>query len=139
MDPIEVQVQAEVTKIDDELGIVFGWGIITHKQGGEYVDLQDDHVTEKCLLESTVEYMQHCNVLKEMHQGGQVGEVIFGFPLTDDIAKAFGIECELRGFMMGVKPDAPTLAKFKSGELTGFSLGGTVTEYADNVEYTHAA
>jgi hypothetical protein len=50
---------------------------------------------------------------------------VFAFPMTTDIAKAFGVETKTTGLMIGLKPDNNAmLAKFKSGELTGFSIGG---------------
>ncbi len=46
-------------------------------------------------------------------------------PLTEDIAKAFGIDTKTTGLMIAMKPDSDDmLAKFRNGELTGFSIGG---------------
>ena len=70
----------------------------------------------------------------EMHKNGKVekveerGAVLFALPLTTDIAKSLGIETKKTGLIIAVKPDADMLAKFKSGELTGFSIGGSVLD-----------
>ena len=67
-----------------------------------------------------------------MHKNGKVkkvdekGTVLFALPLTSEIAKALDIETKKTGLIIAVKPDADMLAKFKSGELTGFSIGGFV-------------
>jgi len=50
--------------------------------------------------------------------------VVFLFPLTSELAKAFEIKTERTGVMVGIKPSPEVLAKFESGEYTGFSIGG---------------
>lgn len=117
--------QSEITKVDDELGLVLGWGIICKKDGDEYFDLQDDSVTEEAMLEAAVDFMEHSRVAKEMHRGGPRGTVVFAFPMTTEIAKAFGFDTGgTTGLLIGMRPDARMLKRFKSGELTGFSIGG---------------
>jgi hypothetical protein len=77
------------------------------------------------MLGAAVDFMQNSRVAKEMHAGDSKGSVLFAFPLTTEIAKSFGIETSTTGLMIAMKPDnADMLAKFKSGELTGFSIGG---------------
>ena len=120
---------AEVLKVDDSLGLVLGWAIVCTKGGEDYVDLQNDIIPEDAMFKASVEFMQGARVAKEMHAGDSKGTVVFAFPLTADIAKAFGLETKTTGLMIGVKPDsAEMLAKFKSGEYSGFSIGGTITE-----------
>jgi hypothetical protein len=68
--------------------------------------------------------MQKSRMASEMHTGADRGSYVFAFPLTTEIAKALGIETQKTGLLVAVKPDADMLAKFKSGELTGFSIGG---------------
>jgi hypothetical protein len=63
-----------------------------------------------------------------MHKGDPIGTMVFAFPLTTDIAKAFDITTPRTGLMIGMKPSAEVLAKFKSGEYTGFSIGGKRVE-----------
>jgi hypothetical protein len=46
--------------------------------------------------------------------------------MTDEIADSLNIAVEKTGALVAMKPDNPeTLAKFVSGEYTGFSIGGT--------------
>ena len=44
--------------------------------------------------------------------------------LSREIAKALDITTKRTGLLVGLRPDAAMLAKFKSGELSGFSIGG---------------
>jgi hypothetical protein len=116
---------AEVLKVDESLGLVLGWAIVCKKDGADYWDLQEDHIPESSMLSAAVDFMQHSRVAKEMHGGESAGSVLFAFPMTEDIAKAFGIETKTTGLMIAMKPDSDAmLAKFRDGTLTGFSIGG---------------
>lgn len=117
--------KVQVLKIDDDLGIVFGWAIVSKEAGEDYYDVQDDHIPEDAMLKASAEFMMDRRVAKEMHIGDAKGTIVFAWPLTSDIAKAMGIECSKTGLMIGMKPDsAELLNKFKSGEYSGFSIGG---------------
>lgn len=118
------EIRGRIAKVSPELGLVFGWAIVTHEDGEPYFDLQHDHITQKAMLESATDFAQNSRVVKEQHTGDQVGTVLHIMPLTDDVAEAFGIECDKRGLMIAVKPEPGVMAKFASGELTGFSIGG---------------
>ena len=116
---------AQVLKVDDGLGLVFGWAIVCKRDGEAYWDLQEDHIPEDAMLSATVDFMQGGAMAKEMHTGDGKGTVLFAFPLTEDIAKAFGLETKTTGLMVAMKPSsADMLAKFKDGTYTGFSIGG---------------
>ena len=124
-------IENTLCKVDDSLGLVLGWGIICKIHGENYFDLQDDHITESAMLEAAADFMKNSRVAKDMHIRGEEGElpgsVVFAFPLTTDIAKAFGIETKQTGLMVGMMPEDPTvLNKFKDGTYTGFSIGGYV-------------
>jgi len=124
---------AKVEEVNEELGIVFGWAIISKIRGKEYFDVQGDHIPEDSMLVASANYMQKSRIGGHMHRyrGNdaesveRAGEVIFAFPLTTDIAKAMGIASPTTGLMIGMKVDRPDiLEKFKNGTYTGFSIGG---------------
>ena len=118
-------ITTKVCKVDDSLGLVMGFAIVCKQDGEDYFDVQGDHIPEDAMLSAAVDFMQNSRVAKEMHAGDSKGSVLFAFPLTSKIAKSFGIETKTTGLMIAMKPDnADMLAKFKSGELTGFSIGG---------------
>lgn len=122
--PHDFLVTGEVTKVSEELGLVFGWAIVSTVDGQPYFDLQGDHIPDATVLKASTEFMASLRVAKEMHVGGARGEVIHSMPLTAEVAAAFGITCKRTGLMIAMRPDAEMLAKFKSGELRGFSIGG---------------
>lgn len=115
---------ADVFKVDDELGLVFGYAIVCKDGDKEYFDVQGDHIPEDAMLKASTDFMLKSRVAKDMHQGDQTGTVVFAFPMTTDIAKALGITVKKTGLIIAMKPGAEALKKFKSGDYTGFSIGG---------------
>lgn len=118
------QIVGEVTKVDTDLGIVFGWAIVCTENGRPYFDTQGDNIPDESMLKEASDFMEHLRVAKEMHVGGQRGEIIHSLPLTPELAAAFGITTKRTGWIIGMKPDADMLERFRSGELRGFSIGG---------------
>lgn len=127
------EVDATVVKVDPGLGLVFGWAIICKQDGQDYYDLNRDsdgervpeHIPEHAMLEAASDFMSGPRIHKVMHEGGEEGNVVFAFPLTTDIAKAMGIQTKNTGLMIATKPSTTTLKRYISGELRGFSIGGS--------------
>ena len=119
------QASAEVIKVDSSLGLVFGWAIVCKDGGKDYIDVQNDHIPESAMLVAGADFMKNSRRGGEMHQRLDAGDILFAFPMTTEIAKAFNFDTHGKtGLIIGAKPDATQLAKFVSGELTGFSIGG---------------
>ena len=124
---------AQVVKVDRQHGIVFGWALVSTQDGQPYFDTQGDNIPEPDMLSAAVEFSK-CRVAGEMHEVGtdgqkvQKGEVLFAFPLTAEMASALDIVTKRTGLLIGMKPAADVLAKFASGEYTGFSIGGDYVE-----------
>ena len=116
--------KAKVSKVDDELGLVMGWAIICKENGEDYFDVQGDHIPEDSMMKAAVDFMQNSSMASEMHKGDDRGSA-WVFPLTTEVAKSLSITTEKTGLIIAMKPDDAMLAKFKSGELTGFSIGGS--------------
>jgi len=116
--------EAQVCKVDEGLGLVFGWAIICCEDGQPYFDKQDDHVPEDAMLEAACDFMLNSRDAGEMHRRTGAGSAIFAWPMTKEIADSFGIQARRTGLMFAMKPDAAMMRKFKSGELTAFSIGG---------------
>lgn len=114
----------KVAAVDEDHGLVLGWGMICRDHGQDYYDLQKNHIPESAMLAAVTEFMGGDREAGEQHVRMGAGTVVHSFPLTTDIAKAMGIETAKTGWMVAVKPDKAMLAKFRSGELTGFSIGG---------------
>lgn len=117
----------KILKVDEELGLVFGWGIICKIDGEEYFDVQDHNIPEASMLEAVTDFAKSDRTSGDMHVFKD-GMVVHEFPLTADIAKAFDISCPNTGWMVAVEPSPEVLEKFRDGTYTGFSIGGTVIE-----------
>jgi len=136
-------------KVDDSLGLVFGWGLVSKIDGKEYFDTQGDHLTEDGIIKAAMDYMLKYRDMGDMHEIDEedtdasdglaevpYGKIVFCFPLTEEILKAFNIQSNMTGLMVAVKPDDPEiLEKFKDGRYTGFSFGGRrIPEYTEEVD-----
>lgn len=110
--------------IDAEHGLVFGFGIVCTENGVDYFDVQEDNIPEKSMLKAAADFAATARPGNEMHTGPDSGQHVFLFPLTAEIAKALGITTKKTGLLLGYKPTPEVLAKFKSGEYTGFSIEG---------------
>jgi len=116
--------KASVAKVDEGLGLVFGWAIVCTEKGARYHDVQGDHIPEPVMLKAVTDFMKDARVAKDMHTGDQIGDVVHSMPMTSEIAKAFGIQTEKTGWMVAMAPSPKVLKQFASGERTGFSIGG---------------
>ena len=129
---MEKRLFTKFTKVDAELGLVMGFAIVSTIDGEPYFDLQGDNIPEDAMLKAAVDFMADSREAKEMHAGDRIGDVLFAFPLTTDVAKAFDIQTKTTGLMIAMKPSSEdTLEKFRSGEYTGFSIGGMRIEDED--------
>jgi hypothetical protein len=116
---------ADVTDIDEDLGLVMGWAIICKKDGEDYFDLQGDHIPENVMMKAAMDFMMNSRAAKVMHAGKQIGHIVFAWPETAEVAKAFGSsKAKQTGLKIAMKPTPAVLKRFKSGELKGFSIGG---------------
>lgn len=115
---------SQVLKVDASQGLVLGWSVQCTQDGEPFYDSQGDHIPEDSMLAAASGFMQSARTAKAMHAGEPVGSIVFAWPMTAEVAKAFQIETPITGLMVAMKPDAESLAKFKSGEYTGFSIGG---------------
>jgi hypothetical protein len=127
---LKIATTARVAKLSDELGLVFGWALTTKAAGAEYYDLQGDNVLEDDLIKVAAEWMSGGGAADTMHDREQDGRAIFCMPMTTEVAKAvygdkIGGELGTYGLLVAIKPSVEDFAKFKSGELTGFSIDGT--------------
>lgn len=129
--------KAQVLKVDETLGLVFGWSIICKEDGADYYDLNVDregafkgeripeHIPEDEMLRTCFEFAKAAERPgNEEHIGAAKGEHVFIFPMTTDIAAALEITTKRTGMLIAYHPPADVLAKFVSGELTGFSIEG---------------
>jgi len=136
--PSEIPARARglVCKVNDALGVVFGYGIVCKTEGNYYYDLQGDHIPEDEMLKAVIDFMKRVPTAKVMHEGDEVGRVLLSMPLTTEIAASFGLATTKTGWLVGWMPyDKQLIKRFQPGpageppELTGFSIGGTAESH----------
>lgn len=126
----DFRVSGAFTKASDSLGVIFGWAAVESIDGQPYIDSQDDLVEVAEMTKALLPFMQGDRKIKIGHDGGAVGELIFSWPLDDEITKAFDISCPVRGVLIGVKVDDSTMRAYKAGKLPGFSIAGKARRQA---------
>ena len=122
---MKLEKHCELLKFDEELGLVMGWAIVCKEGGEDYYDLQGDHIPEDSMMKAAADFMESERTSEAMHDGDPAGTVVFAWPLTEDVAKACNLQTTRTGLLIGVRPNAAMLKRFRDGELTGFSIGGT--------------
>lgn len=123
------ETHAEFIKVDKSLGLVLGYAIVCKVDGEDYYDTQRDHIPEDAMLEAATEFMCGERVAGDMHVKAEGGNIVFAWPMTTDIAKAFGLNVKKTGLLIAMKPkNKETLEKFANGDYTGFSIGGRRVE-----------
>lgn len=130
MDKFELT--SSVCKVDESLGLVFGYAMVCKIDGENHFDLQGHHIPEDTMLRVMTKFMEQGAIAKEMHTGEAIGKYVFAFPMTTEIAKSLNIEVKQTGALVAMKPDSEsTLKKFRDGEFTGFSIGGIEPVFED--------
>ncbi len=137
VEAVGVKLSGTILKADDDERIVWGWASVVTEKGVPVIDKQGDVITPEEISKAATEFMLDVRVAKAMHEGEQVGHVVHSFPLTNELAKALGIQSEREGWIIAQKiTDDETWARVKSGELSAFSIGGNAISeaYEDGTE-----
>jgi hypothetical protein len=121
----EFEAYGEVTKVDDEQRIVYGFASVVSKNGEMVVDRQGDVITADEMEKAATKFMLGARNGLTMHKGEPTTTIVHSLPLTKQIMEAFGIASDKEGWLIAVKiHDDDTWDRMKKGEFTGFSIGG---------------
>ncbi|RLE20450.1 MAG: hypothetical protein DRJ50_10725 [Actinobacteria bacterium] len=121
----KARLSCEVVKTDASRRLVFGHLIVCKINGEDYHDTDGSNVPEDVMLDAALSWAKSVKPADVMHEGDDVGTHPFLFPMTTEVAKAFGIDDPKKtGLMIAQQVDAATFERFESGELKGFSVEG---------------
>ena len=131
-------ITVKVLKTDSTSPLVYGWGSICKVRDAsgalvDYRDTDNEEFPEDVTEAAWRDFMLNSRQMDVQHDEQPMGRVVYAMPMTEDIAKAFGVldALDRTGVMVGVQIDDPALiAKFRSGDYTGFSIGGAA-QYED--------
>lgn len=121
----DFELTAEITKLDEDQRLVYGWASIVEEDGKIIFDKQDDMIETQELVNAAHDFMTESREAHEMHKGKAKGVVVESMVFTKEVQKALGIDLKKVGWFIVQKIyDDKTWEKFKSGELKSFSIGG---------------
>ncbi|MGI4260864.1 XkdF-like putative serine protease domain-containing protein [Klebsiella pneumoniae] len=134
-------VTVKVLKASQDQPLVYGWGSICKQRNADgemadYWDTDNELYPEDVTEGAWRDFMLNSRHMDVQHDEKPMGRVVYAFPMLSDIAKSFGVfdALDRTGVLVGVQVDDPEiLAKFRSGEYAGFSIGGSAA-YQDVTE-----
>lgn len=121
----DVKIEGQILKQDSEERLVYGWAYVSTNKGEISLDHSGEFVRPDQIAKAATNFMLSMRTAKRMHSGGKIGEVVHSMPLTNDIAKALGIQSDREGWLVAIKVyDDQVWQDVKSGKLAAFSIGG---------------
>lgn len=121
----EIKLEGKILKRDDEERLAYGWAYVSTVNGNLSLDHSGEFIRPEMIAKAATNFMLSMRTAKRMHSGGQIGEVVHSMPLTNDIAKALGIQSDREGWCVAIKIyDDQVWQDVKSGKLAAFSIGG---------------
>lgn len=128
--PCTVTLRGQISKIDEDRRLVFGWFSVASENGVPVVDLQKDTISEEELEKTAYDVVR--NGIKAGFSGGEmhttlgVGELVESMVFTKAKQDALGIDLGMVGWWGGFYiSDDETWAGVKSGKYADFSISGT--------------
>ena len=121
----EVQMEGQIVKQLDEERLAFGWAYVSTVNGEISLDHSGEFIRPDQIAKAATNFMLSMRTAKAMHTGSKIGEVVHSMPLTNEIAKALGIQSDREGWLVAIKVyDDQVWQDVKSGKLAAFSIGG---------------
>lgn len=118
-------IEGKILKTDDDQRIVYGWASVISENGVPTIDTQGDVIDGDTLHKAANEFMEAVRVGKVMHFGEKKADIIHSLVLTEDLAKALGLQSDREGWVIGMRVhDDEAWRLVKSGVLKAFSIGG---------------
>ena len=119
-------ITGRTAQFDESLGLVKGYAVVCTENDEPYFDLQRNHSSKDPIFKVALDFMQNGRLAGETHTRKEAGQLVFAAPMSEDFANAFGIEFSMTGLTITLKTADDLLAKCRSGEPTGFSVGGSL-------------
>jgi len=121
----EITLSAEISKVDVDRRLVYGWASVIEEKGEPVTDSHDDQISLDELQAAAHDFIDNARVGKLMHRGRQVARIVESVVFSTDVQKALGIDLEKVGWFIAMKiEDEDVWKQVKAGELKAFSIGG---------------
>lgn len=124
----EFQRVIDITKIDPEQQIVWGWAYVTEENGVPVVDVSEQTATAGEIQKAAHGFVRDSRVGGVMHTEA-AGEIVDSLFFTADLQKALGVDLGKVGWFIGYHViDEQVWEGVKSGAFPAFSIAGTAIE-----------
>lgn len=121
----QIQIVGQITKVDDDKHLVFGWASVVESDGELHTDLQGDQMDEAEMEKMAYAYVLDCREQGVMHKKIGVGKLVESIAFTKEKQAALGIDLGKVGWFIGFKVSDPEVwDKIKKGEYRAFSIHG---------------
>jgi hypothetical protein len=116
---------ADISKVDAEQQVVFGWFSVVEENGAPVVDSQGDVIAPAELEKAAYDFVLDARVAGEMHKRIGVGRLVESMVFTKEKQDLLGIDLGKIGWWGGFKIDDPEVwDAVKIGKYRAFSIGG---------------
>lgn len=127
--------ELNITKVDEDQQLVFGWASISNSADGTpVVDSQGDIIEPRELENAVYKFVKDyaAKGAGQLHKGEPVGHIVESVILTPQKMQAMGIDHPMpTGWWIGMKvDDAAVFEKVKSGRYRMFSIQGRAVRHA---------
>lgn len=120
-----VALVGEITKVDADKRLVFGWASVVKKAGKSVHDRQGDIISEPDMETMAMDFVSGVRKMGLMHETIGGGELVESMAFTRDKQSALGIDLGKVGWWVGFRvTDDSIWKRVKSGELRSFSIHG---------------
>ena len=125
---VDVTVESQIAKVDDDRRLVFGWASVAVTKNGETViDHEGDMIDPRDLEDAAYSFVLKFGEANVNHTGPVVGRVVESFVSTPDKLAALGLPGDALpvGWWAGWYIESEEAwAGVKSGEFKSFSIEG---------------
>jgi len=141
-DSSDVVWETEISKVDVDKHQVFGWATVTHVDGKEVVDLQDDYIPMEEIEKAAYSYVVGSRKGGDMHARDGDGpkhtaDLIESVIFSPEKVEKMGLDPAAfpkMGWWLGMKVnDEEQWELVKKGERTGFSIHGRGTRVSKEI------
>lgn len=123
--PDPIRLTGEISKIDEDQRLVFGWASVVEVGGEALVDKQGDVISEADMEQMAYRFAEDYRDASEMHVRAGVGKMVESMAFTREKQKALGIDLGKSAWWVGFRiTDDKTWAGVKSGQYPMFSIEG---------------
>ena len=128
-----MNIKGEITKLDEDQFLVFGWASVAEKDGSTVIDSQGDVIPLAELEKAAHNFVLNSRTGGAMHEVYGVATLVESIVFTPEKLAALGLAEDAlpHGWFVGFKVhDAEAWQKIKNGDYSMFSIGGRAVREA---------